>query len=208
MCDLTGTSAAFFSVDYIRVAASSPRKKREIHVSLFVGKRKPRPSIRLVVVLSPPHVRLSQNHLLLVFSVSSRRKQNLRTLSSQCVIVLVVAVYWWCTAGQCASNAIEGHEGLIESNWIRYANILKLSCQYFALATGLDLGCAAIVVLAFSVCGPGWLAKNITLSPPLAFMICLRHVHPSASASGMCTLSRCDYITNHFDHTAGDIKYR
>lgn len=41
-----------------------------------------------------------------------------------------------------------------------------------------QIGCAAIGVLAFSIFGPGWLARSAALSAALAFMIFSRAVHP------------------------------
>lgn len=45
-----------------------------------------------------------------------------------------------------------------------------------------QIGCAAIGVLAFSVFGPGWLARSAALSAALAFMIFTRAVHPPAAS--------------------------
>ncbi|CAA3015268.1 transmembrane DDB_G0273707 DDB_G0273361-like [Olea europaea subsp. europaea] len=45
-----------------------------------------------------------------------------------------------------------------------------------------QIGCAAIGVLAFSIFGPGWLARSAALSAALAFMIFSRAVHPPAAS--------------------------
>lgn len=41
-----------------------------------------------------------------------------------------------------------------------------------------QMGCAAIGVLAFSIFGPGWLARSTALAAAIAFMIFTRSVHP------------------------------
>lgn len=41
-----------------------------------------------------------------------------------------------------------------------------------------QIGCAAIGVLAFSILGPGWLARSTALSAAMAFMLITRSVHP------------------------------
>lgn len=41
-----------------------------------------------------------------------------------------------------------------------------------------QIGCAAIGVLAFTILGPGWLARSAALSAAMAFMIYTRSVHP------------------------------
>ncbi|KAK9073195.1 hypothetical protein SSX86_007519 [Deinandra increscens subsp. villosa] len=45
-----------------------------------------------------------------------------------------------------------------------------------------QMGCAAIGVLAFSIFGPGWLARSTALSASLAFMIYFRAIHPPAAS--------------------------
>ncbi|XP_073269921.1 uncharacterized protein [Primulina huaijiensis] len=45
-----------------------------------------------------------------------------------------------------------------------------------------QIGCAAIGVLAFSVFGPGWLARSTAVASALAFMICTRAIHPPAAS--------------------------
>ncbi|KAK3035684.1 hypothetical protein RJ639_032556 [Escallonia herrerae] len=45
-----------------------------------------------------------------------------------------------------------------------------------------QIGCAAIGVLAFSIFGPGWLARSIGLAASIAFMIYTRAVHPPAAS--------------------------
>ncbi|XP_057791966.1 uncharacterized protein LOC131008881 isoform X2 [Salvia miltiorrhiza] len=45
-----------------------------------------------------------------------------------------------------------------------------------------QIGCAAIGVLAFSVLGPGWLARSTALAAAMAFMIITRSVHPPAAS--------------------------
>ncbi|KAL4559238.1 hypothetical protein LXL04_031373 [Taraxacum kok-saghyz] len=45
-----------------------------------------------------------------------------------------------------------------------------------------QMGCAAIGVLAFSILGPGWLARSTAVSASLAFMIYTRSVHPPAAS--------------------------
>lgn len=41
-----------------------------------------------------------------------------------------------------------------------------------------QIGCAAIGVLAFSIFGPGWLARSSGLAAAIAFMIYTGSVHP------------------------------
>lgn len=41
-----------------------------------------------------------------------------------------------------------------------------------------QIGCAAIGVLAFSIFGPGWLARSAGLAASIAFMIYARAPHP------------------------------
>jgi len=45
-----------------------------------------------------------------------------------------------------------------------------------------QIGCAAIGVLAFSIFGPGWLARSTGLSAAIAFMIYMRAIHPPAAS--------------------------
>ncbi|MCD7459634.1 hypothetical protein HAX54_041479 [Datura stramonium] len=45
-----------------------------------------------------------------------------------------------------------------------------------------QIGCAAIGVLAFTILGPGWLARSTALSAAMAFMIYTRSVHPPAAS--------------------------
>ncbi|KAK1427188.1 hypothetical protein QVD17_15871 [Tagetes erecta] len=45
-----------------------------------------------------------------------------------------------------------------------------------------QMGCAAIGVLAFSILGPGWLARSTALSASIAFMIYFRAIHPPAAS--------------------------
>ncbi|GAB4845528.1 hypothetical protein Ancab_040131 [Ancistrocladus abbreviatus] len=45
-----------------------------------------------------------------------------------------------------------------------------------------QIGCAAIGVLAFSVFGPGWLARSAALAASVAFMIYTRATHPPAAS--------------------------
>lgn len=45
-----------------------------------------------------------------------------------------------------------------------------------------QIGCAAIGVLAFTILGPGWLARSTALSAAIAFMIYTRSVHPPAAS--------------------------
>ncbi|CAN4088153.1 unnamed protein product [Withania somnifera] len=45
-----------------------------------------------------------------------------------------------------------------------------------------QIGCAAIGVLAFTIMGPGWLARSAALSAAMAFMIYTRSVHPPAAS--------------------------
>ncbi|XP_009773746.1 uncharacterized protein LOC107785178 [Nicotiana tabacum] len=45
-----------------------------------------------------------------------------------------------------------------------------------------QIGCAAIGVLAFTLLGPGWLARSTALSAAMAFMIYTRSVHPPAAS--------------------------
>ncbi|KAL3528322.1 hypothetical protein ACH5RR_007644 [Cinchona calisaya] len=45
-----------------------------------------------------------------------------------------------------------------------------------------QIGCAAIGVLAFTVFGPGWLARSSALAAAIAFMISTRAVHPPAAS--------------------------
>ncbi|XP_030531264.1 uncharacterized protein LOC115741477 [Rhodamnia argentea] len=44
------------------------------------------------------------------------------------------------------------------------------------------IGCAAIGVLAFSIFGPGWLARSTGLAASIAFMIYTRSTHPPAAS--------------------------
>lgn len=41
-----------------------------------------------------------------------------------------------------------------------------------------QIGCAAIGVLAFSIFGPGWLARSTALAASVAFMVIARANHP------------------------------
>ncbi|KAI3463997.1 hypothetical protein Pfo_020660 [Paulownia fortunei] len=45
-----------------------------------------------------------------------------------------------------------------------------------------QIGCAAIGVLAFSIFGPGWLARSTALAAAIAFMIFTGSVHPPAAS--------------------------
>ncbi|GAY39009.1 hypothetical protein CUMW_041080 [Citrus unshiu] len=45
-----------------------------------------------------------------------------------------------------------------------------------------QIGCAAIGVLAFSIFGPGWLARSAGLAASIAFMIYARAPHPPAAS--------------------------
>lgn len=45
-----------------------------------------------------------------------------------------------------------------------------------------QIGCAAIGVLAFSIFGPGWLARSTGLAAAIAFMIYTRSLHPPAAS--------------------------
>lgn len=45
-----------------------------------------------------------------------------------------------------------------------------------------QMGCAAIGVLAFSIFGPGWVARSTGLAAAIAFMIYTRSVHPPAAS--------------------------
>ncbi|KAG7560050.1 HPP family [Arabidopsis thaliana x Arabidopsis arenosa] len=45
-----------------------------------------------------------------------------------------------------------------------------------------QIGCAAIGVLAFSVFGPGWLARSTALAASIAFMVITRANHPPAAS--------------------------
>ncbi|KAL5747384.1 hypothetical protein ACOSP7_024383 [Xanthoceras sorbifolium] len=45
-----------------------------------------------------------------------------------------------------------------------------------------QIGCAAIGVLAFSILGPGWLARSTALAASIAFMIYARASHPPAAS--------------------------
>ncbi|KAB2020509.1 hypothetical protein ES319_D07G073200v1 [Gossypium barbadense] len=45
-----------------------------------------------------------------------------------------------------------------------------------------QIGCAAIGVAAFSVFGPGWLARSAALAASIAFMILTRSNHPPAAS--------------------------
>lgn len=44
-----------------------------------------------------------------------------------------------------------------------------------------QIGCAAIGVLAFTLLGPGWLARSAALAASIAFMISTNSVHPPGS---------------------------
>ncbi|OMO52144.1 Integral membrane HPP family protein [Corchorus olitorius] len=52
-----------------------------------------------------------------------------------------------------------------------------------------QIGCAAIGVLAFSIFGPGWLARSAALAASIAFMIYTRSVHPPGSTHSLVTFS-------------------
>lgn len=41
-----------------------------------------------------------------------------------------------------------------------------------------QIGCAAIGVVAFSIFGPGWLARSVALAASIAFMVIARANHP------------------------------
>lgn len=45
-----------------------------------------------------------------------------------------------------------------------------------------QIGCAAIGVLAFTLLGPGWLARGASLAASLAFMIYTKSTHPPAAS--------------------------
>ncbi|XP_058180535.1 uncharacterized protein LOC131299022 isoform X1 [Rhododendron vialii] len=45
-----------------------------------------------------------------------------------------------------------------------------------------QIGCAVIGVLAFSIFGPGWLARSTGLAAAIAFMIYTRAIHPPAAS--------------------------
>nr|GMC72122.1 transmembrane protein DDB_G0273707/DDB_G0273361-like [Ipomoea batatas] len=45
-----------------------------------------------------------------------------------------------------------------------------------------QIGCAAFGVLAFTIFGPGWLARSSALAASIAFMIYTRAVHPPAAS--------------------------
>ncbi|KAG9129495.1 hypothetical protein Leryth_013071 [Lithospermum erythrorhizon] len=45
-----------------------------------------------------------------------------------------------------------------------------------------QIGCAAIGVIAFTILGPGWLARSTALAAAMAFMIYTRSVHPPAAS--------------------------
>ncbi|KAL1187958.1 hypothetical protein V5N11_009270 [Cardamine amara subsp. amara] len=45
-----------------------------------------------------------------------------------------------------------------------------------------QIGCAAIGVLAFSIFGPGWLARSTALAASIAFMVITRANHPPAAS--------------------------
>ncbi|CAN8264617.1 unnamed protein product [Cochlearia groenlandica] len=45
-----------------------------------------------------------------------------------------------------------------------------------------QIGCAAIGVVAFSVFGPGWLARSVALAASIAFMVIARANHPPAAS--------------------------
>ncbi|XP_057517255.1 uncharacterized protein LOC130798334 [Amaranthus tricolor] len=45
-----------------------------------------------------------------------------------------------------------------------------------------QIGCAALGVLAYTILGPGWLARGAALSASLAFMIYTKSTHPPAAS--------------------------
>ncbi|KAG7019854.1 hypothetical protein SDJN02_18819, partial [Cucurbita argyrosperma subsp. argyrosperma] len=45
-----------------------------------------------------------------------------------------------------------------------------------------QIGCAAIGVLAFTLLGPGWLARSSALAASMAFMIYTGSTHPPAAS--------------------------
>lgn len=46
-----------------------------------------------------------------------------------------------------------------------------------------QIGCGAFGVLAFTIFGPGWLARSSALAAAIAFMIYTRAVHPPGNPS-------------------------
>ncbi|KAF7838416.1 transmembrane protein [Senna tora] len=45
-----------------------------------------------------------------------------------------------------------------------------------------QIGCAAIGVIAFTIFGPGWLARSAGLSACIAYMIYTQSLHPPAAS--------------------------
>lgn len=53
-----------------------------------------------------------------------------------------------------------------------------------------QIGCAVIGVLAFSIFGPGWLARSTGLAAAIAFMIYTRAIHPPGNHATIGLLKR------------------
>lgn len=48
-----------------------------------------------------------------------------------------------------------------------------------------QVGCGAIGVLAFTIFGPGWLARAAALAASIAFMIYTRSIHPPGKPASL-----------------------
>nr|CAN66700.1 hypothetical protein VITISV_003690 [Vitis vinifera] len=57
-----------------------------------------------------------------------------------------------------------------------------------------QIGCAAIGVLAFSLLGPGWLARSTALGASIAFMIYTRSTHPPGNTLKYLCQWICPYF--------------
>lgn len=53
-----------------------------------------------------------------------------------------------------------------------------------------QIGCAAIGVLAFSIFGPGWLARSTGLAAAIAFMVYTRAIHPPGNHAAIALSKR------------------
>ena len=53
-----------------------------------------------------------------------------------------------------------------------------------------QIGCAAIGVLAFTVLGPGWLARSAALSACIAYMIFTGAIHPPGISLQVISIKR------------------
>ncbi|TYG60539.1 hypothetical protein ES288_D07G076600v1 [Gossypium darwinii] len=93
----------------------------------------------------------------------------------------------WPSAGAFASMAILGKMDQIlapKGVSMTIAPLGAVCAVLFATPSSpaARIGCAAIGVAAFSVFGPGWLARSAALAASIAFMILTRSNHPPAAS--------------------------